>query len=140
MRTKAWLSFFHRMRFFPEREKQNERYFGKVEPWLSEDATDLAGLGAFGVLVGVWVLAAVDELMKCEKIPSRFVLLKGVVGMLPPRAEGSICLTLTSGSGGLYGRKEFGTSPEPILLRGMSRPGVGVPDVIIICRVLVMTC
>jgi hypothetical protein len=90
MRTKAWLSFFHRMRFFPEREKQNERYFGKVESWLSEDATDLAGLGAFGVLVGVCVLAAVGELMKCGKIPSRFVLLKEVVDILPPRAEGSI--------------------------------------------------
>jgi len=90
MRTKAWLSFFHRMRFFPEREKQNERYFGKVEPWLSEDVTDLAGLDTFGVLVGVCILVAVGELIKCERNPSRFVLLKGVVDMLPPRAEGSI--------------------------------------------------
>jgi hypothetical protein len=29
------------MRFFPEREKQNERDLGNVEPGLSRDATDL---------------------------------------------------------------------------------------------------
>jgi hypothetical protein len=47
MRTKAWLSFFHRIRLLPEREKQNERYFGKVEPELPWDATDLARREAF---------------------------------------------------------------------------------------------
>jgi hypothetical protein len=40
IRTNAWLSFFHRMRFFPEREKQNERYLGKVPPELPDDAID----------------------------------------------------------------------------------------------------
>lgn len=87
MRTNAWLSFFHRMRFFPEREKQNERYLGKVEPSFPEDATDLGGLGAFGGLVGVCVLATVDKLMSDGNIPSRFFLL---VDMLPSRAGGLI--------------------------------------------------
>ena len=41
MCTRAWLSFFHRTRFFPEREKQKERCFGNVEPELPWDATDL---------------------------------------------------------------------------------------------------
>jgi hypothetical protein len=77
MRTNDWLSFFHRMRFFPEREKQNERYLGKVEPWLSEDVTDLAGL------VGVCVLVAADELMNCGKIPSRFDRFELLVRILP---------------------------------------------------------
>ena len=61
MRTKAWLSFFHRMRFFPEREKQNERYLGNVEPVLSRDVTDLVCREGFCVFV------AGDELMKGEK-------------------------------------------------------------------------
>ena len=61
MRTKAWLSFFHRMRFFPEREKQNERYLGSVEPELSRDVTNLVGREDFCVLV------AGDELMKGER-------------------------------------------------------------------------
>ena len=100
MRTNDWLSFFHRMRFFPEREKQNERYLGKVEPWLSKDVTDLADLDAFRGLVVVCVLVAVDELMNCEKIPSRFDRLELLVGMLP-RPAGSIGIGVTSGSGGL---------------------------------------
>lgn len=83
MRTKAWLSFFHRMRLFPEREKQNERYLGNVYPWLSEEATDLAGREAF------CVLAVGDELVKREKNPV-FCLLKAVVDTLPPRREESI--------------------------------------------------
>ena len=78
MRTKTWLSFFHRMRFFPEREKQNERYLGNVEPGLSRDVTDLVGREGFCVLV------AGDELTKCEKKP-RFDLLNVVVDMLPLR-------------------------------------------------------
>ena len=61
MRTKAWLSFFHRMILFPEREKQNERYLGNVEPVLSRDVTDLVGREDFCVFV------AGDELMKGEK-------------------------------------------------------------------------
>ena len=77
MRTKAWLSFFHRMRFFPEREKQNERYLGSVETGLSADATDLVDRDAFCVLV------AGDELMKGEK-SAHFDLL------IPFRIEGSI--------------------------------------------------
>jgi hypothetical protein len=83
MRTKAWLSFFHRMRFFPEREKQNERDLGNVEPGLSRDMTDLVDREGFCVLV------AGDELMKGEKSP-HFDLLKVVVDMLPFRTEGSI--------------------------------------------------
>jgi hypothetical protein len=83
MRTKAWLSFFHKMRFFPEREKQNERYPGNVEPGLSRDVTDLVGREGFCVLV------AGDELIKCERKP-RFDLLKVVVDMLPLRTGGSI--------------------------------------------------
>ena len=43
MRTNVWLSFFHRMRFFPEREKQNERYVGNVGLVLSRDVTDSMG-------------------------------------------------------------------------------------------------
>jgi hypothetical protein len=82
MRTKAWPSFFHRMRFFPEREKQNERYLGNVEPGLSRDVADLVDREGFCVLV------AGDELMKFEKNP-RFDLLKVVVDMLPLRAGGS---------------------------------------------------
>jgi hypothetical protein len=77
MRTKVWLSFLHRMRFFPEREKQNERYLGNVEPELSRDVTDLADREGFCVLV------AGDELTKCEKSP-HFDLL------IPFRIEGSI--------------------------------------------------
>jgi hypothetical protein len=77
MRIKAWLSFFHRMRFLPEREKQNERYLGNMEPGLSWDMTDLVDREGFCVL------------MKCEKNP-HFDLLKVVVDMLPPRTEGSI--------------------------------------------------
>jgi hypothetical protein len=83
MRTKAWLSLFHRMRFFPEREKQNERCLGNMEPELSRDVTDLVGREGFCALV------AGDELMKCERKP-RFDLLKVVVGMLPRWTEGSI--------------------------------------------------
>jgi hypothetical protein len=47
MRNKAWLSFSHRMRFFPEREKQDERYIGNVEPGLSRDVTDLVDREGF---------------------------------------------------------------------------------------------
>jgi hypothetical protein len=83
MRIKAWLSFFHRMRFLPEREKQNERYLGNMEPGLSWDMTDLVDREGFCVLI------AGDELMKCEKSP-HFDLLKVVVDMLPPRTEGSL--------------------------------------------------
>ena len=83
MRIKAWLSFFHRMRFLPEREKQNERYLGNMEPGLPWDMTDLVDREGFCVLI------AGDELMKCEKSP-HFDLLKVVVDMLPPRTEGSI--------------------------------------------------
>jgi hypothetical protein len=83
MHTKAWPSFFHRMRSLPEREKQNERCLGSVEPELSRDVTDLVGREGFCVLV------AGNELMKCERKP-RFDLLEVVVGMLPLRAEGSI--------------------------------------------------
>src|ERR1700743_2193463 len=82
MRTKAWLSFFHRMRFFPETEKQNERCPGNVGPGLSEAVTDLVGRE------GVCVLVAGGELMKREKKP--FDLLKVVVGLLSLRTEGSI--------------------------------------------------
>ena len=121
MRTKAWLSFFHRMRFFPEREKQNERYVGNVEPGLSRDVTDLVGREGFCVLV------AGDELIKCEKKP-RFDLLKVVVDMLPLRTEGSISGETTSGNGGLCGRKGHGASP-----------GEGILDMTAICRALVTT-
>jgi hypothetical protein len=82
-RTKAWLSLFHRMRFSPEREKQNERCLGNMEPELSRDVTDLVGRE------GVCVLVADDELMKWERRP-HFDLLKAVVGMLPRWTEGSI--------------------------------------------------
>jgi hypothetical protein len=47
------------MRVFPEREKQNERYLGKVEPWLLEDVTELGGFDTFRGLVGICVLASV---------------------------------------------------------------------------------
>ena len=83
MRTKAWPSFFHRMRFFPEREKQNERYLGNVEPGLSRDVTVLVDREGFCVLV------VGDELIKREKNP-RFDLLKVVVDMFPLWTEGSI--------------------------------------------------
>jgi hypothetical protein len=124
MRTNAWLSFFHRMRFFPEREKQNERYFGSVEPWLSWDATDLGDRGSFCVLV------VGDELTKCEKNPFRLGLPKVAVDILFPRT-GELIGDATSGSGGLIGRKDHEPSP---------RPGEGTPAVIINCRVLVTTC
>jgi hypothetical protein len=65
------------MRFFPEREKQNERYFGNVELVLSRDVTDLVCREGFCVLV------AGDELMKGEK-SAHFDLL------IPFRIEGSI--------------------------------------------------
>jgi hypothetical protein len=79
MRTKAWLSFFHRMRFFPETEKQNERCPGNVEPGLFRGVADLVGREAFCILV------AGDELMRCEK-----KAFKAVVGLLSLRTEGSI--------------------------------------------------
>ena len=77
MRTKAWLSFFHRMRFFPEREKQNERYVGNVGLVPARDVTDLVGREASCVLV------AGDELMKGKK-RAHFDLL------ISSRIEGSI--------------------------------------------------
>jgi hypothetical protein len=76
MRTKTWLSFFHRMRFFPEREKQNKRYLGNVEAGLSSDVTNSVGREGFCVLL------AGDELMKGKR-SLHFVL-------LIPRIEGSI--------------------------------------------------
>jgi hypothetical protein len=84
------------MRFFPETEKQNERYLGNVETGLSADVTDLVDRDGFCVLV------AGNELMKCEKSP-RFARLKVVADMLPVRIEGSIWAGTTSGSGGLCG-------------------------------------
>ena len=83
MRTKAWLSFFHRMRFFPEREKQNERCLGSVEPGPSRDVADVVDREGFCFLV------AGDELMNCERSP-HFDPLKVVVGVRPLRTEGSI--------------------------------------------------
>jgi hypothetical protein len=71
MCTKAWLSFFHNVRFCPEREKENERYFGSVEPALPADLTDSGGRGGF------CGLGAGDGPMKREKNP-RF----GVIGVL----------------------------------------------------------
>src|SRR5271170_7868170 len=76
MRTKTWLSFFHRMRFFPEREKQNKRYPGNVEAGLSSDVTNSVGREGFCVLV------AGDELMKGKRSLH--------FGLLIPRIEGSI--------------------------------------------------
>src|SRR6266480_4775823 len=104
MRIKAWLSFFHRMRLFPEREKQNERYLGSVETGLSADVTDLVDRDAFCVLV------AGDGLKKCERSP-RLARLKAVVEMVSVRIEGSIWAGTTSGSGGLCGRKCHGAAP-----------------------------
>jgi hypothetical protein len=120
MRTKAWLSFFHRMRFFPEREKQNERDLGNVETGLSPDVTDLVDGDGF------CVLGAGNELMNCLKSP-RLARLKEV-DMLPVRIEGSIWAGTTSGSSGLCGRKGHGAAPREAMV-----------DVAAICRVLVMT-
>ena len=80
MRTNVWLSFFHRMRFFPEREKQNERYVGNVGLVLSKDVTDSMGRE------GLCVIVADHELMKRMKRNKRanFDLL------IPSRIEGSI--------------------------------------------------
>jgi hypothetical protein len=66
------------MRFFPEREKQNERIFGNVEPCLSEDATDLGDLEAFGGLVGTCGLDVIDRLGNFVKIFTHVDLCSGV--------------------------------------------------------------
>src|SRR5271167_2173496 len=79
MRTKDWPSFFHIMRFCPEREKQNERCFGNGEPGFSDDVTDLAGREAF------CILATGGEPVSFEKNP-RF----GLMGDMLSRIEGSL--------------------------------------------------
>lgn len=79
MRTNVWLSFFHRMRFFPEREKQNERYVGNVGLVLPRDVTDSVGRESSRALV------ASHELKRMKrKKRVNFDLL------IPSRIEGSI--------------------------------------------------
>jgi hypothetical protein len=96
MRTNAWLSFFHRMRFFPEREKQNERYLGKLPPEVPDDMIDWTGRGVPSLLTVASVLDTggpfsnrfAAPFVKCERNPNPLDF-KSLVHILPSLPEGS---------------------------------------------------